>query len=190
MDRSTRSTCRWPAISRSPTRWSRPAWRLSTGIDTAAALGALDHLKGASGRLELVGSAANGAPVYVDYAHKPDALENVLTAVRPFTTGRVHRGVRLRRRPRPRQAADHGRDRRPSRRCGDRDRRQSALGRPGLDPRRHLGSGARCDRDRRPPRGDPRRPSTCFRPGDTLIVAGKGHEEGQTSATDATVLGP
>ena len=45
--------------------------------------------KGAPGRLDLVGTTANGAPVYVDYAHKPDALENVLAAVRPFTTGRV-----------------------------------------------------------------------------------------------------
>jgi UDP-N-acetylmuramoyl-L-alanyl-D-glutamate--2,6-diaminopimelate ligase len=50
---------------------------------------ALEKLKGASGRLELVGTAANGAPAYVDYAHKPDALENVLASVRPFTTGRV-----------------------------------------------------------------------------------------------------
>jgi len=46
-------------------------------------------LKGAPGRLELVGTALNGAPVYVDYSHKPDALENVLVSVRPFTTGRV-----------------------------------------------------------------------------------------------------
>src|SRR6185312_3701704 len=62
---------------------------IATGTKIEAALGALDHLKGASGRLEFVGAAADGAPVYVDYAHKPDALEKVLSAVRPFTTGRV-----------------------------------------------------------------------------------------------------
>src|SRR5690606_14946503 len=62
---------------------------ISTGVAADKALAALEKLQGASGRLELVGTAANGAPVYVDYAHKPDALENVLQAVRPFTTGRV-----------------------------------------------------------------------------------------------------
>jgi len=62
---------------------------ISTGIDTATALAALEHLEGAPGRLDLVGATAAGAPVYVDYAHKPEALENVLAAVRPFTTGRV-----------------------------------------------------------------------------------------------------
>ncbi len=62
---------------------------ISTGLSADRALAALEHLKGASGRLELAGTAANGAQVYVDYAHKPDALENVLAAVRPFTTGRV-----------------------------------------------------------------------------------------------------
>jgi UDP-N-acetylmuramoyl-L-alanyl-D-glutamate--2,6-diaminopimelate ligase len=62
---------------------------IATGTATAMALSALEHLKGAPGRLELVGTTAAGAPVYVDYAHKPDALKNVLEAVRPFTTGRV-----------------------------------------------------------------------------------------------------
>jgi UDP-N-acetylmuramoyl-L-alanyl-D-glutamate--2,6-diaminopimelate ligase len=62
---------------------------ISTGIDAATALKALEHLEGAPGRLDLVGATAAGAPVYVDYAHKPEALENVLEAVRPFTTGRV-----------------------------------------------------------------------------------------------------
>ena len=62
---------------------------LSTGTPVSAVFGALEHLKGAPGRLDLVGTTPLGAPVYVDYAHKPDALENVLTAVRPFTTGRV-----------------------------------------------------------------------------------------------------
>ncbi|MBA3447158.1 MAG: UDP-N-acetylmuramoyl-L-alanyl-D-glutamate--2,6-diaminopimelate ligase [Pseudaminobacter sp.] len=62
---------------------------ISTGTPASKALTALEKLTGAPGRLDLVGTAANGAPVYVDYAHKPDALENVLASVRPFTTGRV-----------------------------------------------------------------------------------------------------
>ncbi|MBN9054468.1 MAG: UDP-N-acetylmuramoyl-L-alanyl-D-glutamate--2,6-diaminopimelate ligase [Shinella sp. 65-6] len=62
---------------------------LSTGVSASLAMAALEKLIGASGRLELVGHARNGALAYVDYAHKPDALENVLTSVRPFTTGRV-----------------------------------------------------------------------------------------------------
>lgn len=62
---------------------------IATGTDVAKALGALEHLEGAPGRLDLVGTTQAGAPVYVDYAHKPDALENVLASVRPFTTGRV-----------------------------------------------------------------------------------------------------
>ena len=62
---------------------------ISTGVPTSAAFAALEKLQGASGRLELVGHTADGALAYVDYAHKPDALENVLASVRPFTTGRV-----------------------------------------------------------------------------------------------------
>ncbi len=62
---------------------------MSTGVSPAAVMAALGKLVGASGRLELVGHTVDGALAYVDYAHKPDALENVLTSVRPFTTGRV-----------------------------------------------------------------------------------------------------
>ncbi|WP_457583805.1 UDP-N-acetylmuramoyl-L-alanyl-D-glutamate--2,6-diaminopimelate ligase [Ensifer canadensis] len=62
---------------------------ISTGISAKAAFSALEKLQGASGRLELVGQTRDGALAYVDYAHKPDALENVLASVRPFTTGRV-----------------------------------------------------------------------------------------------------
>ncbi len=49
---------------------------------------ALEKLEGAPGRLELIG-ARDGAPVFVDYAHKPDALEKVLATVRPLATGRL-----------------------------------------------------------------------------------------------------
>jgi UDP-N-acetylmuramoyl-L-alanyl-D-glutamate--2,6-diaminopimelate ligase len=51
---------------------------------------ALESLKGAKGRLELVGRAQSGAPVFVDYAHKPDALENALSSLRPYTKNRLH----------------------------------------------------------------------------------------------------
>ena len=44
---------------------------------------ALEHLEGAKGRLERVGER-NGAPIFVDYAHKPDALAKALQALRPY----------------------------------------------------------------------------------------------------------
>jgi UDP-N-acetylmuramoyl-L-alanyl-D-glutamate--2,6-diaminopimelate ligase len=49
---------------------------------------ALSRLKGVPGRLERVGEV-DGALCIVDYAHKPDALEHVLSALRPFTKGRL-----------------------------------------------------------------------------------------------------
>jgi UDP-N-acetylmuramoyl-L-alanyl-D-glutamate--2,6-diaminopimelate ligase len=60
-----------------------------TGVNAATAFAALEHLEGAPGRLDLAGQTKDGALIYVDYAHKPEALENVLTSVRPFTTGKV-----------------------------------------------------------------------------------------------------
>ncbi|RJF75175.1 UDP-N-acetylmuramoyl-L-alanyl-D-glutamate--2,6-diaminopimelate ligase [Rhodopseudomonas palustris] len=56
---------------------------IGTGGDAAATFAALEHLEGAPGRLDLVG-AHNGAPVFVDYAHKPDALAKALQALRPY----------------------------------------------------------------------------------------------------------
>ena len=44
---------------------------------------ALEALKGVRGRLEHVATLPNGASVYVDYAHKPDALVAILEALRP-----------------------------------------------------------------------------------------------------------
>lgn len=62
---------------------------IATGMEVSAALGALEHLIGAPGRLEHVGDHASGAHVFVDYAHKPDALETVLKTLRPFTRTRL-----------------------------------------------------------------------------------------------------
>jgi UDP-N-acetylmuramoyl-L-alanyl-D-glutamate--2,6-diaminopimelate ligase len=57
---------------------------VATGGDPAAVFPALERLTGAKGRLELVGASRGGAPIFVDYAHKPDALEKVLQALRPY----------------------------------------------------------------------------------------------------------
>jgi UDP-N-acetylmuramoyl-L-alanyl-D-glutamate--2,6-diaminopimelate ligase len=61
---------------------------VATGGDTAAVFEALANLEGAKGRLELVGDK-NGAPVFVDYAHKPDALAKALDALRPYAKRRL-----------------------------------------------------------------------------------------------------
>ena len=59
---------------------------MACGEDFEAVMNQLELLKGASGRLELIGHTPDGAPVYVDYAHKPEALENVLNSLRPFAS--------------------------------------------------------------------------------------------------------
>ena len=152
---------------------------ISTGTSGATALSALKTLKGAAGRLDLVGTTANGAPVYVDYAHKPEALENVLTSVRPFTTGQV--------------VVVFG--------CGgDRDKgKRPIMGEIATrladvvivtddNPRSEVPEHIRAEIMAAAPGaieiGDRRlairRAVEMLEAGDTLIVAGKGHEEGQT----------
>jgi UDP-N-acetylmuramoyl-L-alanyl-D-glutamate--2,6-diaminopimelate ligase len=61
---------------------------IATGCAPAAVFDALEHLEGAKGRLERVGEK-NGAPIFVDYAHKPDALAKALDALRPHVRNRL-----------------------------------------------------------------------------------------------------
>ena len=56
---------------------------IGTGSEAKAVFAALEHLEGAKGRLERVGEH-NGASIFVDYAHKPDALAKALQALRPY----------------------------------------------------------------------------------------------------------
>ncbi|MDP9138039.1 MAG: UDP-N-acetylmuramoyl-L-alanyl-D-glutamate--2,6-diaminopimelate ligase [Pseudomonadota bacterium] len=57
---------------------------IATGGDEERVLEALETITGARGRLERVAETEAGAPVFVDYAHTPDALENVLKSLRPY----------------------------------------------------------------------------------------------------------
>jgi UDP-N-acetylmuramoyl-L-alanyl-D-glutamate--2,6-diaminopimelate ligase len=61
---------------------------IACGEDMSRVLASLSRLKGVKGRLERVGEL-NGGLAIVDYAHKPDALAQVLDTLRPFATGRL-----------------------------------------------------------------------------------------------------
>ncbi|MCJ9754888.1 UDP-N-acetylmuramoyl-L-alanyl-D-glutamate--2,6-diaminopimelate ligase, partial [Neorhizobium sp. BETTINA12A] len=158
---------------------------MSTGVPAAVAMAALEKLVGASGRLELVGQTKDGALAYVDYAHKPDALENVLASVRPFTTGRVIVVFGC--------GGDRDKGKRPI--MGDVATRLADIVIVTDDnPRSEIPEVIRSEIMAAAPGaveiGDRanaiREAVGMLQSGDTLIVAGKGHEEGQTIGT--TVL--
>lgn len=152
---------------------------MSTGISAKAAFSALEKLQGASGRLELVGQTRDGALAYVDYAHKPDALQNVLESVRPFTTGRVivvfgcggdrDKGKRPIMGEIARRLADIVivTDDNPRSEVPEVIRAEIMAGASGAT---EIGDRAEAIRTA----------VRMLKTGDTLIVAGKGHEEGQT----------
>jgi len=64
------------------------ALAIQTGADPAAAVAALNHLKGAKGRLELAGTH-KGASIFIDYSHKPVALERALQTLRDHAKGKL-----------------------------------------------------------------------------------------------------
>jgi len=150
---------------------------IASGDDAGAVFAALERLRGAKGRRERVGES-HGAQIFVDYAHKPDALAKALEALRPYAAGRL--------------IVVFGAG-------GDRDR--------GKRPLMGAVAAAKADRvivtDDNPRSEDPaairaaiiaaapraaeigdrreaiRRAIAELRPGDILLIAGKGHETGQ-----------
>ncbi|HLG90039.1 MAG TPA: UDP-N-acetylmuramoyl-L-alanyl-D-glutamate--2,6-diaminopimelate ligase [Alphaproteobacteria bacterium] len=156
----------------------------ATGADAASAADALEKLQGVRGRLERVARLANGAAVYVDYAHKPDALETVLNALRPHTDGKLVIVFGC--------GGDRDRGKRPimgeiATRLADRVivtddnprseepaaiRAQILAGAPGA-----VEIGDRAEAIEAAVKA--------LRPGDVLVVAGKGHEQGQIVGSEA-----
>ena len=136
----------------------------------------------APGRFQPV-DAGQPFGVVVDYAHKPDALEQVLLAARELASGRLIVRLRRGRGPRPRQAAADGRDRRAAGRRRADHLRQPALGGARGDHRRDRrgdsGVAARRGRARRRPAGGDLPRDRAGAPGDVVVIAGKGHEQGQ-----------
>ena len=62
---------------------------VATGVGPEDAVAALEGLRPVHGRLEKVGETPSGGQVYVDYAHTPDALTSALQALRPHSRGRL-----------------------------------------------------------------------------------------------------
>jgi UDP-N-acetylmuramoyl-L-alanyl-D-glutamate--2,6-diaminopimelate ligase len=62
---------------------------MATGASPTKVLPLLENLRGARGRLDLAGTTRTGAPIFIDYAHTPDALAKALDALRPYVRNRL-----------------------------------------------------------------------------------------------------
>ena len=129
---------------------------IGTGSEPAAVFATLEHLEGAKGRLERVGEH-NGAPIFVDYAHKPDALAKALQALRPYAKRKLvvifGAGGDRDAGKRPIMGAIAAENADQVIVTDDNPRSEN----PASDPRRHPGRGEGRNGNRRSRRGDPRR---------------------------------
>jgi UDP-N-acetylmuramoyl-L-alanyl-D-glutamate--2,6-diaminopimelate ligase len=150
----------------------------AAGLSAEQAMEGLETLEGAPGRLQRVGAGPRGGEAYVDYAHTPDGLETVLQALRPHVRGRL--------------IVVFGAG-------GDRDRgKRPLMGRIAVEHadlaivtddnprsetpaliRAEVLAGARGAREIGDRREAIRAAAALLQDGDILVVAGKGHEQGQ-----------
>ena len=151
---------------------------MACGGAADVALAALPSLTGVPGRVQRVARHPCGAPVYVDYAHTPDALANVLVALRPHATGRLVvvfgcGGDRdAAKRPMMGEIAARLADRALVTDDNPRSEDPAAI--------RHAILAACPGADEFDDRGAAIRAATAeLRTGDVLVIAGKGHEQGQ-----------
>ncbi|GAA3854463.1 UDP-N-acetylmuramoyl-L-alanyl-D-glutamate--2,6-diaminopimelate ligase [Celeribacter arenosi] len=62
---------------------------MASGADPEEVFSCLPELKGVRGRMELAATRENGAAIFVDYAHTPDAVATAISALRPHVMGRI-----------------------------------------------------------------------------------------------------
>lgn len=156
---------------------------IACGADVAKVFKALKKLQTVNGRMDLVATRSNGAMVFVDFAHTPDALETALQAMRPHVMGRL--------------LVVFGAG-------GDRDKgKRPLMGKAALDnadvvfvtddnPRTENAAQIRAEILSACPEateiGDRAEAILtaidALQPGDALLIAGKGHETGQIVRTD------
>jgi UDP-N-acetylmuramoyl-L-alanyl-D-glutamate--2,6-diaminopimelate ligase len=151
---------------------------MAAGLSAEEALAGLETLEGAAGRLQRVGTGPRGGEAYVDYAHTPDGLETVLAALRPHVRGKLivvfGAGGDRDRGKRPIMGEIAGRladvaivtDDNPRSEDPAAIRAEVLAGANGL---KEIGDRREAIREAAALLGD----------GDILVVAGKGHEQGQ-----------
>ncbi len=100
---------------------------IATGASPEAVFAALPRLAGVRGRMQRAATRANGAAIYVDYAHTPGRALIRHRGAASALQGSADRRLRRRRRPRRGQAPADGRCRRRARRRRHRHGRQPAL---------------------------------------------------------------
>ena len=152
---------------------------VALALGERSTLDRLPELRGVRGRLELAARLPNGAAVYVDYAHTPDALERLLTALRPHTAGRLHIVFGA--------GGDRDRGKRPLMGAASAHLADVAIVTDD-NPRSEDPASIRAEVMAACPGGieigDRARAIEAglnmVGPGDVLVVAGKGHEQGQT----------
>ena len=83
-----RCACRWSANFRSRTRWSPPGLP-SRPAAIRRRFSRRSNISPAPRAGSNASASSRGAPIFVDYAHKPDALAKALEALRPYATGRL-----------------------------------------------------------------------------------------------------
>jgi UDP-N-acetylmuramoyl-L-alanyl-D-glutamate--2,6-diaminopimelate ligase len=154
---------------------------LAAGLSVEETLAGLEGLEGAPGRLQRVGAGPRGGEAYVDYAHTPDGLETVLKALRPHVRGRliVVFGA----------GGDRDRGKRPQMGkiavaladlaivTDDNPRSEN----PAVI-RAEVLAGAKGAKEIGDRREAIRAAAAMLQAGDVLVVAGKGHEQGQIVA--------
>ncbi len=156
---------------------------IAAGQPPRDVMSALPHLTGVRGRMQLAATRSNGAAVFVDYAHTPDAIATALQALRPHVMGRIIIVFGA--------GGDRDRTKRPLMGAAARDH-ADVLFVTDDNPRSEDPAAIRAEILQACPEasevGD--RAEAILRgvdallPGDALLIAGKGHETGQTIKGD------
>lgn len=152
---------------------------IASGQESARVIAACEQLTAVPGRLQHIGETPSGAHIYVDYAHTPDALAHVLQAVRPHISGTLS------------VVFGCGGDRDPGKRplmgkiaCEAADQVIITDDNPRSEDPAQIRQEilAACDKNAQEIGDRETAIATAIKalnPGDTLIIAGKGHEDYQ-----------
>jgi UDP-N-acetylmuramoyl-L-alanyl-D-glutamate--2,6-diaminopimelate ligase len=157
---------------------------LAAGGEAEEVFASLKAVRSVRGRMELAATRSNGASVYVDYAHTPDAVATALRALRPHVMGRLV------------VVLGAGGDRDPGKRVlmGQAAAEFADIvfvtddnprGEDPADIRTMVMAGVADATDVADRAEAILRAVDCLQSGDTLLIAGKGHESGQIIGDDA-----